>query len=43
MNWKTIGIVVAIVIILNLGSYFLARRAFALPMVGGPSDGGPTS
>ena len=41
-TWKTIGIVVAIVVAINVGSYFMTRRAFAATPTLAANDGGPT-
>lgn len=43
MNWKTIAIVIAIVVAVNIVSYIVASRALAQPAVNAlPDDGGPT-
>lgn len=43
MNWKTIAIVVAIVVVVNVVAYIMASRALAQPaIVALPDDGGPT-
>ena len=42
-TWRTVAIVVAIVVAVNLASYFYARRALAQSSsASSPSDGGPT-
>lgn len=40
--WRTVGIVVVVVLAINLVSYFVARRALAQPAAAALGDGGPT-
>lgn len=40
-NWKIVGVVVLLVVLINLGAFFWARSVSAQPAAV-PADGGPT-